>query len=64
MDEDQLDLVRKLCTQAGMIMEDMSARTVLVGGLDGDALRAVVREARHEMGRASDLLDAAAALID
>ena len=63
MDVVQLDLVRQLCTQAGMIMEDMSAKAVMLGGLDAEALGAVVREGRQEMDRASALLAGAAALI-
>ena len=43
MDDDAIALVRQLCTQAGVIMEDASARAVLVGGLGAGELAEVVR---------------------
>ena len=63
MDDDQIALVRQLCTQAGMIMEDASAATILVGNLDVAGLGSVVDQARQDLKRALALTDAAGAMM-
>ena len=64
MDDDAIALVRQLCTQAGMIMEDASARDVLIGGLSAEELAEVVQLIRQELLRALAIVDAAAAMMD
>ena len=44
MDEEVANLIRQLCTRAGMIMEDVSARAICVGAPEADELAAVVSE--------------------
>ena len=63
MDDDAIALVRQLCTQAGMIMEDASARAVLVGGLGAGELAEVVRVTRQELAGALAIVDAAAVIL-
>ena len=64
MDEDQIRLVRELCTQAGMIMEDTSALAILVGSLDPAGLASVIELVRRELTRALALTDGAGAMMD
>ena len=63
MDDDAIALVRQLCTQAGMIMEDASARAVLVGGLGAGELAEIVRVTRQELARALAIIDAEAVIL-
>jgi ribosomal protein S28E/S33 len=44
MDEDARALVIRLCTQAGMRMEDVSAAAICCRALDDNQLRSLVRE--------------------
>ena len=64
MDEDQIKLVRELCTQAGMIMEDASAAAILVGSLDAAGLTSVIALVRRELTRALALVDGARAMME
>lgn len=63
MDEDKFDLVRQLCTRAGMIMEDGSTIAILVGGKTPDELRVIVAELDIMMNQVGALITAAKALI-
>ena len=63
MDEDKRRLVRSLCAQAGMIMEDASATAVLSGKLDDGSLRLLVVEVAAELEKATRLVAAATALL-
>jgi hypothetical protein len=40
MDDDTADLIRALCTRAGMIMEDVSVEALSVSGADQAAINA------------------------
>jgi hypothetical protein len=60
MDEDNLQLVRQLCTRAGMLMEDMHARAVLIGSLSVQDLAEITRE----IGRTADDILALARAAD
>lgn len=64
MDEDVADLVRHLCSRAGMIMEDVSviALTAEVG--DVISLRKVTAQLRAAAERTGALATAAEALMD
>jgi hypothetical protein len=42
MDKDDRDLIVRLCTQAGCMMEDASVTAVSSAGLDPDQLRSAV----------------------
>lgn len=46
IDSTSLELGRALCTQAGMLFEDASAKAVLIGGIAPAQLRDVVRETK------------------
>ena len=63
MDEDKRQLVRSLCAQAGMIMEDASATAVLSGRLDDASLRLLVGQVASELDKATRLVSAATALL-
>ena len=58
-----LELRRALCTRAGMLLEDASAKVILVGGLEQEQLHSVIREARAMIAQADALLAAAEAII-
>jgi hypothetical protein len=40
MDDDSADLIRQLCTRAGMIMEDLSVEALTISGIDQVAISA------------------------
>jgi hypothetical protein len=40
MDDDTADLIRALCTRAGMIMEDVSVSALTISGADRAEIRA------------------------
>jgi len=58
-DPETLELCRQLCTRAGMLFEDASAKAVLIGHLQSDELGARIKEVRCMARQASSLLDAA-----
>lgn len=64
MDEDVVDLVRHLCSRAGMIMEDVSviALTTEVG--DVTSSRKITAQLRAAAERIGALAKAAEALMD
>lgn len=61
-DEETLALCRALCTRAGMLFEDASARAVLIGEVPEGELASVVRELQGMTDEAASLLAAAAVL--
>lgn len=63
MDDDVTELIRQLCTRAGIIMEDASATAIVIGGLTADELSEVVKVVHQEIIRANSVLAAAAALL-
>ncbi len=63
MDDDTADLVRQLCTRAGMIMEDASTIAILVGGKSPSELRYIVDELEIQSGRVVSIVAATSALI-
>lgn len=64
VDEDQIALCKALCTQVGMLFEDMSVKAILVGKVDPVELRDVIQETLRVSARAESLLKAAHNLID
>ena len=62
-DADTLELSRALCTRAGMLLEDTSARVILLGDLQQSELSAAITEARINAGRADKMLAAAEAVL-
>ena len=62
-DADTLELSRALCTRAGMLLEDTSARVILVGHLKPSELNAAITEARIKAGRAELMLAAAKTML-
>jgi len=63
-DQDLIDLLRQLCTRAGMNLEDAAAEVVQVGRANQRQLRSVVTLVRTQVARADILLAAAMALLD
>ena len=63
MDEDTRDLVRKLCTRAGMIMEDASLVAVTMPGGDDAAMAKAIELLARDAAAIIDLVSAAAALL-
>ena len=57
MPSDMLDLIQRLCTQAGMLMEDGSAAAITIGDAE-DPLPALER-LRDDMRTATGLIEAA-----
>lgn len=62
MDAERIDLIRRLCTHAGAIMEDASARALLMADLSDDGIRGTVSVLLVATERIKALVDAAAAL--
>lgn len=62
VDEDKLELIKRLCTEAGMIFEDVSAEAILIGGVSPGKMPGTIAKLRSGAQRASDLLAAAAAV--
>ncbi len=62
MDDDTTDLVRQLCTRAGMIMEDASAVAILVGGKTPIELRSIIAELQTLAEQVNAVLAAAKAM--
>lgn len=63
MDDDTADLVRLLCTRAGMIMEDASPMAIMVGGKASGELCAIIEKLQAQIRRVNALLTAAQGLI-
>jgi len=63
-DQDLIDLIRQLCTRAGMTLEDASAQVIEVGRANRRQLRSVVSSVRTQVARTDLLLAAAMALLD
>lgn len=62
MDDDIADLITQLCTQIGMIMEDMSVIALGVAGMDDAARRSAIAEISEVASRITALSKAAEAL--
>ncbi len=62
MDAERIELVRQLCTQAGMIMEDASSRALLIEDLSDEGIRGTVTDLMVASARIKALVEAAAAL--
>lgn len=62
MDKDTIELARRLCTKAGMIMEDASAVAVLSMG-DATDLRRKAEELKASIQKAAACIEAAKALL-
>ena len=63
VDNDALELSRTLCTRAGMLLEDASAKVILIGDLEQEQLRSAIWDARTMIGQADALLAAAETII-
>lgn len=59
MDDETADLVRQLCTRAGMIMEDATTVVIFVGGKTPAELRSTVGELQILSDRVAAILAAA-----
>jgi len=58
-DQIRLDLCTALCTQAGIMFEDLSPRAIMVGSLGSEELAALIRDLRRGADEAAKLLAAA-----
>ena len=63
MDQDTRDLIRQLCTRAGMIMEDASMLAVTLPAKDDPAMIKAVQQLANNAADIASLIDASAALI-
>jgi hypothetical protein len=64
VDDDTADLVRLLCTRAGMIMEDASSAAILIGGKAPAEMLVMIKELQLQTMRSAALLAAARAMLD
>lgn len=62
MDDDVVDLIRTLCTRAGMIMEDASVEALLMPAADPQALSAKLDQLADAAKAISAIVAAARAL--
>ncbi len=63
MDDDTTDLIARLCTQVGMIMEDSSVIALTVGAKDPGNHQAAIDELEGAARRIDALIAAARALL-
>lgn len=64
LDEDVADLVRQLCSRAGIIMEDVSVISLTAKVADVASARKVTAQLRAAAERIGALANAAEALMD
>ena len=64
MDDDTTDLIERLCTRVGMIMEDASVIALTVSGNEPGYLRVAIDELEGAARRTNALIAAARALLD
>jgi len=64
VDPDRLELARALSTQAGMQLENVCSRAILVGGMSAADLARTVGEVRSANRKVEVLLAAAAVLLE
>jgi hypothetical protein len=64
MDQDTRELVVRLCSYAGAMMEDASVPAVTSGGVDENELASVIQHLNNQTSKICALLAAAAALMD
>lgn len=62
MDADDLELIARLCTKVGMVMEDASDIAITTSGRQSDSIRATVAELTTAANTIAALLGAAAAI--
>jgi len=63
MDDDTTELIKCLCTQVGMIMEDASVVALTVGGKDPGNSQAAIEELDRAARQITALISAARALL-
>lgn len=64
MDDVTADMVRLLCTRAGMIMEDARAAAILIGSSTRAEMLVTIDELQIQTTRSAELLAAARAMLD
>ena len=62
MDDERRELIVRLCTAVGMLMEDISANAILISRLDDAAIFATVDQLVAASGDIQAIVSAAAAL--
>lgn len=62
MDRDTRDLIDRLCTQAGMIMEDCSPAFLTTRGIDEGEIPRLLQDLAGEAVKVRDLVNGAIAL--
>lgn len=64
MHETKRDLVIQLATQAGMLLEDVSAPLILLPSQNDDQLFTILKQSANQLERANNLIKAAQALLE
>ena len=64
MDDDTTDLIARLCTRVGMIMEDASVIALTVSGIEPSNRQAAIDELEGAARQINALVAAARALLD
>lgn len=64
MDDDTADLIARLCTRVGMIMEDASVIALTISGREPGNRRAAIDELEGAARRINALIAAAKAFLD
>lgn len=64
MDDDTADLIARLCTRVGMIMEDASVIALTVSGIEPSNRQETIDELESAARRTNALIAAARALLD
>ena len=64
MDDDRRDLIARLCTAAGMLMEDVSASAIMIARQDDAAVRDTVRRLVSASDDIRAIVGAAAILVE
>lgn len=62
MDNDTRQLIDRLCTQAGMIVEDCSAAVLTTRGIDDEKIPRRLQRLAGDVAKIRDLVNAAIAL--
>jgi len=62
MDPDDLELIGRLCTRVGMVMEDTSVIAITTAGHQSDRIRATLAELTTAANTIAALVGAAAAI--
>jgi hypothetical protein len=63
MDEDQRELVIRLCTRAGMMMEDVSLTAITLPSVEQNQLAEAIARIAHDVDTMKRLISAASGIV-